>query len=49
MKENKDVQVKFRLTTALKEQIDAYCETHGLNVSQFLRMACEEVLNKKEG
>ena len=46
MKENKDVQVKFRLTTNLKDQIDKYCEANGLNVSQFLRMACEEVLHK---
>ena len=47
MKENKDVQIKFRLTASQKAQIDKYCEDNGMNVSQFLRMAVNEVLNKK--
>lgn len=48
MKENKEFQIKFRLTASQKEQIEKYCEANGLNVSQFLRLACEEILNKKE-
>ena len=33
MKENKDIQIKFRLTASQKERIDKYCEANGLNVS----------------
>ena len=45
MKENKDVQIKFRLTASQKEKIEKYCELSGLNVSQFLRLAVDEYLN----
>ena len=47
MKENKEYQIKFRLTATMKAQIDNYCVAHGLNVSEFLRLACAELLNKK--
>ena len=46
MKENKECQIKVRITAVQKEQIERYCETHGMNVSQFLRMAIDETLNK---
>lgn len=49
MKDNrKDCQLKFRLTTAEKEQIDAYCETHDLTTSEFLRIAAMRMINKGE-
>ena len=47
MKENKEYQIKFRLTAAQKAEIEYYCESHGLNVSQFMRLAVDEFLNKK--
>lgn len=46
MKENKNCQLKFRLTEALKNEIDQYCETHFMNTSEFLRMACIKALSK---
>jgi predicted DNA binding CopG/RHH family protein len=45
MKENKDTQIKVRITTSQKERLDKYCEASGLNLSQFLRMAINEILN----
>jgi antitoxin component of RelBE/YafQ-DinJ toxin-antitoxin module len=47
MKENKNCQLKFRLTERLKQEIEDYCEVHSLNVSEFIRMACVEVLARK--
>ena len=47
MKENKTVQIKFRLTNSQKEQIEKYCVANGLNVSQFMRLAVDELINKK--
>lgn len=48
MKENKAVQIKFRLTERQKQQIDEYCSTSGLNVSELMRLALQEFFNKKE-
>lgn len=48
MKENKDCQIKVRVTPKDKERIESYCANHDLTVSQFLRMAFNEILRKKE-
>lgn len=45
MIENKDIQLKFRVTPTEKEKIMEYCELHGLTVSAFLRLATAELLN----
>lgn len=47
MKEVKDIQIKVRITPTEKEKIMKYCETSDLTISQFLRMAINEVLNKR--
>ena len=47
MKENKEEQIKVRITPTEKEKIMQYCEINNLTVSQFLRMAISEVLNRK--
>jgi antitoxin component of RelBE/YafQ-DinJ toxin-antitoxin module len=49
MKENKSVQIKFRLTASQKEQVDKYCESANLNVSEVMRLALTELLNKNGG
>lgn len=43
-----ECQMKFRLSTELKQQILNYCEKHSLNTSQFIRQACKYILNKGE-
>ena len=48
MKENKDCQIKVRITASQKEEIERYCEINGLTISQFLRMAMEETLGGRE-
>lgn len=48
MKENKIDQIKFRLTASQKEEIERYCAAHGLNISEFLRLAATELLKKSE-
>lgn len=45
MKENKNVQIKFRLTESLKQQIEDYCAAHNLNISEAMRLAVIELLN----
>lgn len=47
-KENKDCQIKVRITAVQKEKIERYCEAHELNVSQFLRMAIDEIIQKED-
>lgn len=46
MFENKDIQIKVRVTPTEKEQIMEYCEKHQLTISQFLR---EAIYNKLSG
>ena len=46
MKQNKDVQIKFRLTASLKAQIEAYCAAQALTISEFMRVAVQEFLKK---
>ena len=45
MRENKTVQVKVRLTASQKANLEKYCEMSGLNISEALRLALEELLN----
>lgn len=47
MKENKDFQLKARFTARQKEEIMQYCEKHNISVSDFIRMACEEIIKGK--
>jgi antitoxin component of RelBE/YafQ-DinJ toxin-antitoxin module len=47
MKEIKDCQLKFRLTTELKNKIADYCERYDINTSEFIRMACERIFDKR--
>lgn len=47
MKEIKEVQIKVRITPKEKEKIMEYCKLHSLTISQFLRMAINEVLGGK--
>ena len=48
MNENKIHQIKVRVTTQEKERISNYCAANNLTVSQFLRMAIYEIINKGE-
>lgn len=47
MKENKDIQIKVRITASQKEKMDLYCAASGLNISQFIRLAITEFLGGK--
>lgn len=47
MKENKTVQVKVRLTESQKAQLLEYCANNELNISEAMRLAIAELLNKK--
>lgn len=47
MKELKDKQLKFRLTTADENKIKEYCEKHNMTISEFMRMACDKILMKE--
>ena len=44
MKENKTVQIKFRLTQSQKELVEKYAEAAGLNISEVMRLAIAELL-----
>ena len=48
MKENKEEQIKVRITPTEKKKIMEYCEINNLTVSQFVRMAISEVLGGKQ-
>lgn len=47
MKENKTVQIKFRLTASQKAQLESYCVANALNISEAMRLALSELLNKE--
>ena len=47
MKENKDLQIKVRITASQKAQIEEYCAASGLNTSQLVRLALQEILGGK--
>lgn len=46
MKENKNVSIEFRLTPKEKELIKEFAREHNLSVSEFIRMACFNQINK---
>ena len=48
MKENKAVQIKFRLTESQKKQVEEYAAAHNLNVSEVMRLALNELLGGKK-
>lgn len=48
MNENKVHQIKVRVTSQDKERISNYCAANNLTISQFLRMAIAEIINKGE-
>ena len=48
MKENKTVQIKFRLTESQKTQLEEYCAAANLNISEAMRLALTELLTKRE-
>lgn len=48
IKENKDWQMKCRLTQSQKEEILDYCKKHDMTISEFVRMACEKIFNQEE-
>lgn len=45
MKENKDCQIKVRVSKSEREMIEQYCADAELTISQFLRLAITEYLN----
>lgn len=45
-KEIKDCSIKVRITKSEKEQIDAYCDKHGLSISELIRLALEKEFRK---
>lgn len=45
MRENKDLQIKFRLTASQKKAIEQYCAANDLTISEFLRQVINEYLN----
>lgn len=47
MKENKDCQVKVRITKSEKERIEKYCQDAELTISQFIRIAIKEYFGGK--
>lgn len=44
--ENKTIQIKVRVSETDKEIIDEYCAVYGLTLSNFLREAIAEKINK---
>lgn len=46
MKENKEFQLKVRVTSSEKEKINVYCENHNLSISDFLRIAANKLLKE---
>lgn len=43
MKENKQENIKVRITTKEKERIAEYCEAHNITISEFIRMAVSRI------
>ena len=44
MKENKQENIKVRITPKEKERIVEYCETHSITISECIRMAVSRIL-----
>lgn len=47
MKENKDYQIKCRLTASQKEAVAAYSAAHSLTISEVIRLAITELLKRE--
>lgn len=47
MKEIKDIQLKVRVTSREKEEIQEYCEAHKMTISDFLRVAANNLLKER--
>ena len=45
-KENKDWQMKCRLTQTEKQRVLDYCEKHGMTISEFVRFACNKIFQE---
>jgi len=43
MKENRQENIKVRLTPTEKEKIVKYCEAHNISISEFIRMAASRI------
>ena len=43
MKENKQENIKVRLTPKEKEKIVEYCEAYNISISEFIRMAVSRI------
>ena len=43
MKENKQENIKVRITPKEKERIVEYCELHNITISVFIRMAVSRI------
>lgn len=43
MKENRQENIKVRLTPREKERIVEYCEAHNISISEFIRMAVSRI------
>ncbi len=46
MKENKQENIKVRITPKEKERIVEYCETYNITISEFIRIAVSRMLNE---
>lgn len=51
MRYNKDnlstARLEFRLTNEEKQKITEYCVEHNMSMSDFVRLACEQIFNQK--
>ena len=49
MKENKQENIKVRITPKEKERIVEYCESHNITISEFIRMAVSRIFVESKG
>lgn len=47
MKETKNEFIKVRVSSSEKEQIKSYCENHNITISELIRMACLNKIQKE--
>ena len=45
MKENKQENIKVRITPKEKERIVEYCESHNITISEFIRMEVSRIFS----
>lgn len=46
MQENKEKQIKFRLTASQEQQVKDYCAAQNITVSELMREALKEYFKK---